>query len=899
MYVQKTGDTMTGPLVLSADPASPLQAADKHYVDANIAALGGGSATKVSTLPSVTQTVAQPSGTQLEVNLLNGTMDATGFLTGNGGNGIGNALASGNCPSGCELSVSQTYPGSDAVPLGGLPSGTHVVDHRGGADVEVQENPLPASGAAIVSKTIRQVTTRSAQQAFATRPSTGADNQMLLLTHSALTGGSNQFPVDVETVPYNKNNYGILQMSGNYNTQGQHVQFGNVVNCYAVGDCLAGGQFITSSGGYRDEADEGAHPFDLQLTEDNQVFQGTCATGCATGATSLVVTPTLHGGTQGDGRFLMDKNPSKVLTSGMVAGTGNDLLPVVTFTGTSFPVSTQLVTAAAAISQANNLSPGTVTLPIATSGLSQAYATNTAALPAASGVACVTDQGAFPNFETAIYQVVDGTHLQLTLNKVHRSAAVVAVGGLCGYGLEVVADTVGQVRQVFPIAGSPSATQVYYAAALTPVAGASGGSSTGGFLNVSVAIASASRSGNVVTLNLTQRLPYDMNGLSMKVSGMGDASYNGTFAVTTTGVAALTYVANGSDGSSTGGTVSFLNGSFAIYPMAEVLSVYNPAADSVDGTFSLAPNTVAWSAGDAVEEPHYYQQLTYADTEFVTQYVPRPVQYAFAGKLYQGQMGPGAKGWAIANAVPASNYVGAGGTHQVPDAAYVASGPWRNAMEVDAGTEAVVRVHCNLNSCTRWDSGYALFAMDRNGGVEDFLNYSPQNSTASWQLGGTTYSFSPSAFVAGNVQATNVTAASLHTGFNGNAQIASGGSSGYSNFTLNGNNNDGSRLGFIGGGSGDPNLYLDVPTGGQFNFRFGSTATSVADGTANGLTAPALTTPGGGYGQRRQYRSGGDAGVAGRKYKLGDVQLCQERMGLAPVCVVQPQSVPPNGGQRD
>jgi hypothetical protein len=40
-FVLKTGDTMTGPLVLPGDPASALQAADKHYVDENVAPVFG------------------------------------------------------------------------------------------------------------------------------------------------------------------------------------------------------------------------------------------------------------------------------------------------------------------------------------------------------------------------------------------------------------------------------------------------------------------------------------------------------------------------------------------------------------------------------------------------------------------------------------------------------------------------------------------------------------------------------------------------------------------------------------------------------------------------------------------------------------------------------------------
>lgn len=893
-YVQKTGDTMTGPLLLPGDPVSALQAADKHYVDANIAALGGGSAGKVSTLPTANQTVTQPAGTQLEVNALNGVLDATGFLSGNGNNGLGNALGSSFCTTGCEVALSQSYAGTAGVPMGGLPMTTHVVDHRGGADFEVLQDPLPNMGASANGTTLNQVTTRSAQQMFALKPSTGNNSIVMSLTHNVLTGGVNQFPQDVEPVPYSKSNYGVLGMVGNYFTQGQHVQFGSEMNCYAVGDCLAGGQFIRSSGGYRDEADEGAHPFDLQLTEDTRVYQGTCGSGCSTGSTKVVVNSNANGGTQGDGRFLMDKNPANVISTGSITGTGTDYLPTVNFSGTQFPVSIQLIIAAAATSQAGNLSPGTVTLPIVTSGLSSHYATSTAALAAPRGVACVADAGVFPNFETATYSVVDGTHLQLNLNKVHKSGAVVAVGGLCGYGLEQVADTQAlggsSVRQIFPVVGSASANQIYYAPALTPVAGLSGGPSTSAFLSVSAGVVSASRSGNAVTLNLDQNLPYDLNGLTVTVSGMADPTYNGSFTVTTGSASTMTYTANGADGSSRGGTISFQNGGFALYPMAEVLNVYNPSTASVDGTFTLAANTVPWAAGDAVEEPHYFQQSTFADMEYVTQYVPRPVGYAAAGKFYQGQVGPGIRGWAVFNGVPASNYIGAGGTHQVPYSAFLAAGPWQNSMEVDAGTEAVLRVHCNLNSCSRWDSGYALFAMDRNGGVEDFLKYAPQNSTASWLLGGTLYTFSPSAFTAPLVQTTSLT-----TGFNGNAQIAPGGSAGYSNFTLNGNNNDGSRLGFIGGGTGDPNLYLDVPAGGRFIFREGDGSHASLLGET-GLMTPGITTTGVASGTGSNSDVTGVLVVAAGSTS-SDTYTFARSYATAPVCLAQPQNATPAAAQ--
>jgi hypothetical protein len=74
-YVQKVGDTMTGPLVLPADPVSPNQAADKNYVDENVAATAGGIAQKVSLLPTASQTISQPSGTSLTIS--GGSVSAT------------------------------------------------------------------------------------------------------------------------------------------------------------------------------------------------------------------------------------------------------------------------------------------------------------------------------------------------------------------------------------------------------------------------------------------------------------------------------------------------------------------------------------------------------------------------------------------------------------------------------------------------------------------------------------------------------------------------------------------------------------------------------------------------------------------------------------------------------
>ncbi|HVG26133.1 MAG TPA: hypothetical protein VM865_00900 [Acidobacteriaceae bacterium] len=821
-YIQKTGDTMSGPLLLAADPVSGNQAADKNYVDNNVTAIAAGLGQKVSLMPSSAQVIAQPSGTQMQINALNGELYASQFQNGDGNNGISNALTSTACGTGCVLKVEPSYGPGEPVIQGQIPQAGRVVDARGGNETIVVVDPANRNGGLSTSLNLTQVSTRTDANASTTGSNgVGTSHVTQNLTNMALTGGSNQLPGNVENPPYGKATYGVTQDTGNYYTLGQHVQSTHNINCYGVGDCLAGGMFLTSSGGYRDMADEGAHPFDLQVTEDWRVFQGTCWSGCTTGSTAVMVNPTAGGGTQGEGRYLINKNPGKVITNGSLTGSGRDLFGRASFTGASFPVSVFLQTAAPATSQAKNVAPGTVTLPIATSNLpTGSFAATTAVLPH-SGVACVADPVAavlFPNFETANYTVVDATHISLTLNKVHISGATIAVGGLCGYGLEQTVDTNGQLRQVFPVVGSINSTTLYYADAITPLVANQEGSSTSAYQNITLQVASIARQGNVTTVTLTGNMPQDVNGLTFTVSGVADPSYNGSFKVTTTGANTLTYPNNGTDGTSSGGQLTFLTGGYVLYPMAEVLSVYDPANKQVDGLLTLAANTVAWASGDAVEEPHFYQQSTFADTEFVTQFMPRPVQYASAGKQYQGQVGPGVRGWSITNAVPASNYIGAGGTHQLPDNAYMAVGPWKTDFEVDAGTDALIHAHCNVHGCNRWNSGYSLFALDSAHG-EDFLYYDPNGSSATWIMGGQTFTFSGGGFNANTINVANLSASALVSGYAGRAQLAAGGSSGYSNFTLNGNNADGSRIGFIGGGAGDANLYLDVPTGGGFHFR--------------------------------------------------------------------------------
>ena len=767
-YVLKAGDTMTGPLNLPADPVSATQAADKNYVDESVAAAAGGLGQKVSLLPSATQVVAQPTGTQLDVNILNGVEYAGQYVTGRDNNGIANAAAGPDCANGCEIIAEPDYT-TEYYSIAGANSETHLHDTRGGMQVDSFKNPVDLVQHGLsAAETINDVSTQSEASLFQQTGNQDPGSMGLVINQLGLAGGSNLFPEQVDNpVPYFKMGYSALTVNGTYNTQGQHVLVPQATNCYGVGDCLMGSRFIVASGGFRDSADEGAHPFDLQSHEDSNVFTATCAGGCSAGSTLLMTTPTAGPGTQGDGRFLIDTNPAKTITS---AGTGGELTggsaggphASAQFSGTRFPVSVFLSLGQAVPSQANNLAPGTVTFAIATTGMPAGYAASTSAIGANSGLACVVDQTAGydpDNYEMAPYTVVDATHLQMTFNKPHQALASLAFGGLCGYGLEQTVDTAGGIRQLFPVLGSTSATSLYYAGGSTPVVGAMG--QTSGYLNVSAAIATLARSNGVVSVTTSGNLAANINGLSVTIAGVADPSYNGTYVVTTTGTNSFTYAQSGANSSSSGGTASIVTGGFALYPMAEVLSVFDAASGSVDGQFTLAPNNVAWAAGDAVEEPHFYQEKVGADMEYVGQYVPRPSSEMRAGLQYQQNNGPGLTGWSIQNAAPTSNYLGYGGTHTVPDGAYEATGVWRRTMNLAAGEQAAFAIHCNLHGCGAWNSGYNLFELDSNTGV-DTVAYAPAASSLTMDLGGTAYSFTPQAFTAGAINVGTLNATTIN-----------------------------------------------------------------------------------------------------------------------------------------
>ena len=756
-YVQKSGDTMTGPLQLLGDPTTPLQAADKSYVDGSTTALQAGLDQKVSKVPAATQIVTQPASTELRTNRLNGELHAQEFLSQAGGDGIANAFAAPECSgTPCTVIADPDYSGNETA--GPVQAGQHLIDKR---NSHVYESFLsPGTGSVDVP---RQLTTKYAETA--TSNYLAAAQQYV---HIGYRGGNNLFPQNYGfSLPFFKSTFTVTNTLYTQFAQGQHVMNSHNLDCFGVGDCIANSFYMRASGGFRDSADEGSHPADLQFTEDQRVFTGTCTTGCTTGSQVLQVTATANPGTQGSGRFLIDEAPSKTISTGQLIGGLQGNFPAATakFSGTSFAPSTFFSTAVAIPPQSNTMAPGTVTVAIATSGVPAGFSTNTATSPAGSGTACIADSisggtVAPENYEMAPYTVTDGTHLRLTLNKPHGPAAIVAIGGLCGYGLEQTVDTAGAIRQVFPVIGTVDATDLYVASGVSSIVGSS--QSTSGFLNLQYTVTSVARNNGVVTVTTNNVSAIDSTGVTMTLSGVSDSSFNGSFPMTATAYGQFQFAQAGPNATSSGGSLQLLTGGYVLYPMAEVLDVYDPATGNVSGKFTLAPNTVAWAANDPVEQPHYFQQKIAADVEYITQYTPRPNTQQQAGIYYQGNNGPGLRGWVINNA--AGGYLGSGGTHTAPDIALQTQGIWNTALDMQAGEQTAIRLRCNGRGCNRFNSTYNLFQLDTvaGGSQYDTVTYAPQTSTMQWTLRGTQYSMSPTAMTVGTLNVTNLNAAHIN-----------------------------------------------------------------------------------------------------------------------------------------
>ncbi len=384
-------------------------------------------------------------------------------------------------------------------------------------------------------------------------------------------------------------------------------------------------------------------------------------------------------------------------------------------------------------------------------------------LPSA-GTACIADQ---EEYETVNYTYNSSTQ-QVTLLNLrfpHLNGVFFAHGGLCGYGVESQADVFtgdgnnNGISQVFPVEGSPNSTSFYYISQRTnlgytqPVLGVSndiaGGTSENGgecfTLNAFLVQLQSDNHTVVMATNVPFNSGEDLspiNGMTLTIT-TPNSTYNGNY-VASWGVVNGNsnefsyYLPTTPTGTApTSGTASFCNTGYKLYPAVRVNSVLNASTNRVDGTMTTMPLPIAFASGDTVMEAHYPWIFTGHDTgRAVNQFLPRMYN---GGPLYgmnYGYLLSGLPfdGFQINNATDQNRYLGYGGTHIPPGAAYETSGEWNDSIFVgQAPDEAVIRVaNCKPGpiGCNNYKSNFNILLMP-NG--TQALNYDSNSLT--WTFG--------------------------------------------------------------------------------------------------------------------------------------------------------------------
>jgi hypothetical protein len=698
-------------------------------------ACGGSSTGAVLLNPGagVTQTVTQQTGTQLLTNILNGDYYASQF--GTSSTGIASAISAA-CPD-CSVIAGVNYGQTETLPQNVAQAGAYGTGNYLAMPVWPGWTELTDKRGSYLSRIFMAPTGSGSYYPSANNAKfpyglyfesnydvTVPGNTVVQTTsvdQSFFNGPGNQINgfggVNLKSYDFGP----VTNMASS--DQGQHLERQGQQNCYGVGDCLGGAleDFITCAGGASTYNDEGCHAGDLQVKEDNNVYHGTIAN--VTSDTVMKDTVTAGAGTQGDGRYRIDLTqiaasgsfPTAYLST--TTPSANLAPPTENFVGTSFPVSTVLMVCDPAVdsnacavastdpngrinSVAGGYAPGTITFDVMTTAPSMktGYATNTTGLPS-SGLACVADQ---EYFETTTYNVISSSQISLNLRKPHLNGMTVGIGGECQTGLEVTGTTFQynhtgtKYRQVWPVIASLSGTQLL----VFDHDSQQGWSNAVGYEPAICATDSTpvsfTASGNTITVYDSTSSPNfqpTFAGNSAIIT-TANSSYNGTWAITVgSGYFGglwhqnykYTVTTTPSGTAPTSGTIQFCNTGFNLYPAAEVLSVLDPANNTVDGYHSLAPNTINWTVGDLVEDEHYFwQQVNLSGGLWqIDQKLPRPPynNIQFAGVNYSSFLGPGFPGWTVENSTAQYEYRYFGGGEAAPGPAFEVGGYFNNLFE--------------------------------------------------------------------------------------------------------------------------------------------------------------------------------------------------------------------------
>lgn len=511
---------------------------------------------------------------------------------------------------------------------------------------------------------------------------------------------------------------------GTFNTRGIGQMYVSNSVKHATGDFAAQYVYASTDGGATAQSDEG---FTLDTREGGETdswFHGTVGEGAVPGMTLLPVTYVAGPHSQStttDGAYMLDITKgsiSGVVTGpeSLVEGTSVHIMPV----SAKLPPSTGIgiVDASIPAPRVQNI-PETITL----SGVRLIRGSFI------TGKACLAG-GWYP--EQVLITKVDSVRSGLQdITIVHKNPngkdannpTSLWQGGICGQYLSLDRNLARDgFRTSYEVVGATDSSHLAYVWNVK-------GSTKQNLLKVyqpPVAIKNLSRSGGVVTASFAKaNQPYIFNhAATVVIVDASDASFNGTVhlpAYDNDLNRTLKWPQEGPDGNSSSATIDLPASyySFHLYPGAEVLG------PQVAGGVPLEPNSVDWTPGDLIENPHnpsfsMYGRMTVLDQNTLSSGSNSSGQmWGFRGSGISANYFPST--WKNNN--PCSLYTGCGGTLD-PIRWNTFTGPYRELINVrnaplNQGT--LIEVGCDSRGCEHM-SPYRIFQLQHGT-----MDYDPAN----------------------------------------------------------------------------------------------------------------------------------------------------------------------------
>lgn len=488
---------------------------------------------------------------------------------------------------------------------------------------------------------------------------------------------------------------------------------------HATGDFAAQYIYAYTDGGATAQSDEGFTLDTREGGETDRWFHGTVAPGAVLGTTLLPVSFVAGPQSQEvttDGAFMLDI--SKGTISGVVTG------PDAVLKGTSVHV----LPVSARLPRSTGIGIVSTSIPrIKVENVPEAITLANVQLVSGSfvaGKACLAagwypEQVVITKVGQAANGVQDVTILHRNPNgKDVNNPTSLWQGGVCGQYLSLDRNV---ARDGFPtsydVVGATDSSHLAY------VWNVKGGVKQNGLkvYQPPSILRNLSRSGGVVTASFGDGdQPYIFDHApNVVIADAGNPSFNGTFHLPSYDGdrnRKLTWAQSGPDAVSQSATIDLPASyyGFHLYPGAEVVG------PQIAGGVPLEPNSVEWTPGDIVENPHNPSFTMGALSRHIVQHTlsnggnSSGELWDFAGVGISANYLPSV--WRNAN--PCSLYIGCGGT-LIPIQWRTYSGPYReliNIMSAPLNQGALIEVGCDSRGCDR-KPPYELFKL-QNGAME-------------------------------------------------------------------------------------------------------------------------------------------------------------------------------------